>query len=54
MEGPTKYWNEYDNGSKCAGDDDGYAIYINPDESASFLGLDYLQGIFKGPLKTKG
>lgn len=55
MEGPTKYWNEYDNGSECTGDDDGYAIFINPDESTSFPGLDYLQGIFKGPLKrTKG
>ncbi|PNP57331.1 hypothetical protein FNYG_15224 [Fusarium nygamai] len=55
MEGPTKYWNEYDNGSDCAADDDGYAIYINPDERTSFPGLDYLQGIFKGPLKkTKG
>ncbi|EXK76087.1 hypothetical protein FOQG_19153 [Fusarium oxysporum f. sp. raphani 54005] len=51
MEEPTKYWNEYDNGSECAGDDNGYAIYINPDESTSFPGLDYLQGIFKGPLK---
>ncbi|KAF5018534.1 hypothetical protein F66182_9468 [Fusarium sp. NRRL 66182] len=52
MDEPTKYWNEYDDGSECAGDDGGYAIYINPDESTSFPGLDYLQGIFKGPLDT--
>ncbi|KAF4333690.1 hypothetical protein FBEOM_12486 [Fusarium beomiforme] len=51
IEGPIKYWNEYDNGSECAGDDDVYAIYINPDESTSFPGLDYLQGIFKRPFK---
>uniref|UniRef100_A0A0D2XRR4 SPX domain-containing protein n=1 Tax=Fusarium oxysporum (strain Fo5176) TaxID=660025 RepID=A0A0D2XRR4_FUSOF len=55
MEGPTKYWNEYDNGSECAGDDDEYAIYLNPDKSASFPGLDSLLGVFKGPLKkTEG
>ncbi|EXK23758.1 hypothetical protein FOMG_19481 [Fusarium oxysporum f. sp. melonis 26406] len=51
MEGQTKYWNEYDNGSECVGDDNGYAIYINPDESTSFPGLNCLQGIFKGALK---
>lgn len=52
----VKYWNEYDDGSECAGDDDdGYAIYINPDDSASFPGFDYLQRIFKAPLeKAKG
>ncbi|KAM0557150.1 hypothetical protein ACHAPJ_005413 [Fusarium lateritium] len=50
MDEPTKYWNEYDDGSECAGDDGGYAIYINPDESTSFPGFDYLQNIFKGPL----
>ncbi|RMJ11783.1 hypothetical protein CDV36_008574 [Fusarium kuroshium] len=51
----VKYWNEYDDGSECAGDDDGYAIYINPDDSVSFPGFDYLQTIFKAPLeKAKG
>ncbi|KAF4976790.1 hypothetical protein FZEAL_6596 [Fusarium zealandicum] len=45
-----KYWNEYDDGSEYGGDYDGYAIYIDPDQSASFPGLDYLQGIFKGHL----
>lgn len=55
MEAPTKYWNEYDNGSECADDDGGYAIYINPDENTSFPGLDYLQNIFSTPLnKAKG
>ncbi|KAJ3517189.1 hypothetical protein NM208_g14740 [Fusarium decemcellulare] len=51
----VKYWNEYDDGSECAGDDDGYAIYINPDESMNFPGFDYLQGIFMAPLeKARG
>ncbi|KAM0200273.1 hypothetical protein ACHAPQ_000320 [Fusarium lateritium] len=50
MEEPTKYWNEYDDGSECGDDDGGYAIYINPSESTNFPGIDYLQGIFKGPL----
>jgi hypothetical protein len=40
-----KYWNEYDNGSE-SGDHDEYAIYINPDEDASFPGLDYINSIF--------
>ncbi|KAF9772675.1 hypothetical protein IL306_009599 [Fusarium sp. DS 682] len=51
MEEPAKYWNEYDDGSECAADDDGYAIYINPDESTSFPGFDYLKGIFKAPMR---
>ncbi|EWZ37624.1 hypothetical protein FOCG_04460 [Fusarium oxysporum f. sp. radicis-lycopersici 26381] len=51
MEEPAKYWNEYDDGSECAADDDGYAIYINPDESTSFPGFGYLQNIFKAPMK---
>ncbi|KAM5352337.1 hypothetical protein ACJ41O_005060 [Fusarium nematophilum] len=50
MTDQVKYWNEYDDGSECGGEDDGYAIYINPDESTGFPGLDYLQGIFKAPL----
>jgi len=55
MEEPIKYWNEYDNGSECADDDGGYAIYIDPDESTNFPGFDYLQGIFTAPLnKAKG
>lgn len=49
-----KYWNEYDNGSEC-GTDEGYAIYINPEESMNFPGFDYLQGILKIPYeKAKG
>ena len=52
MEEPAKYWNEYDDGSECAADDDdGYAIYINPDESTSFPGFDYLQNVLKAPMK---
>ncbi|KAF5673306.1 hypothetical protein FHETE_3430 [Fusarium heterosporum] len=55
IEEPVKYWNEYDDGSECAGDDNGYAIYINPDEDMNFPGIDYLQGVFRGPLnKMKG
>ncbi|KAH7149527.1 SPX domain-containing protein [Dactylonectria estremocensis] len=50
----VKYWNEYDDGSECGADDE-YAIYINPEESMAFPGLDYLQGIFKIPLdKARG
>ncbi|KAK7407924.1 hypothetical protein QQX98_009935 [Neonectria punicea] len=49
-----KYWNEYDNGSECSGDEE-YAIYINPEEPMTFPGLDYLQGILKMPLeKARG
>ncbi|KAH8699775.1 hypothetical protein BGZ61DRAFT_477744 [Ilyonectria robusta] len=49
-----KYWNEYDNGSEC-GTDEGYAIYINPEESMNFPGFDYLQGILKVPYeKARG
>lgn len=41
------YWNEYDNGSE-AGEDDGYAIYINPNEdSSAFPGLDYVTAPFR-------
>lgn len=50
MEAPIKYWNEYDNGSEC-GSDDRYAIYVYPEDSDSFPGLQYVQGLFKAPLK---
>lgn len=40
------YWNEYDNGSD-AGEDDGYAIYINPDEESGFPGLEYVTAPFR-------
>lgn len=43
-----KYWNEYDDGSD-AGDEGGYAIYINPDDDATFPGLDYVQAIVTMP-----
>lgn len=46
----VKYWNEYDDGSECGNPDDGYAIYINPDESMNFPGVDYIQGILRKPL----
>jgi hypothetical protein len=49
-EAPVKYWNEYDDGSEC-GSDDRYAIYIYPEDSASFPGLDYVHGFFKVPFE---
>ncbi|KAF7547105.1 hypothetical protein G7Z17_g7947 [Cylindrodendrum hubeiense] len=54
MPSQIKYWNEYDDGSECGGDEE-YAIYINPEESMNFPGFDYLQGILKAPFdKAKG
>lgn len=41
-----KYWNEYDDASD-AGQDDGYAIYINPDEEPSFPGYEYVAAPFR-------
>ncbi|KAI9167671.1 SPX domain-containing protein [Paramyrothecium foliicola] len=49
MQPASKYWNEYDNGSE-AGDQDDYAIYVNPEEDASFPGLDYINSIFSPQL----
>lgn len=42
-----KYWNEYDDGSDAG--DDSYAIYINPDDDASFPGLGYVNAIVTMP-----
>lgn len=44
------YWNEYDHGSE-AGDngDDTYAIYIDPDATVEFPGVQYLKSIMSGP-----
>lgn len=47
----VKYWNEYDDGSEYGSPDEDYAIYVNPDDSTSFPGLDYVQGICKVPLE---
>lgn len=45
------YWNEYDDGSE-AGGEDGYAIYINPDDySGGFPGLQSLQTALATPLE---
>lgn len=54
---PQGYWNEYDHGSD-AGDNDGqgnggYAVYVNPDDSA-FPGWEALSSLFRIPLdKTR-
>ena len=47
----VKYWNEYDYGSDCGRSEEGYAIYINPEDNSSFPGLSYLTGIFKVPVQ---
>ncbi|KAK4195928.1 hypothetical protein QBC40DRAFT_235488 [Triangularia verruculosa] len=48
------YWNEYDCGSE-AGDDDqrdeGYAIYIDPNEDMSFPGMKALGNLFSRPVR---
>lgn len=44
-----KYWNEYDDGSEAGDADDGYAIYINPDDDTSFPGLDYVNAMVTVP-----
>lgn len=41
-----KYWNEYDDASD-AGHDDGYAIYVNPNEEPSFPGYEYVAAPFR-------
>lgn len=53
---PTpRYWNEYDHGSEAGdhddGEDGGYALYINPDETSSFPGLETLGRIFTAPAR---
>ncbi|OAA55428.1 SPX domain containing protein [Cordyceps fumosorosea ARSEF 2679] len=42
-----KYWNEYDDGSDAG--DEGYAIYINPDEDSTFPGMGYVNAIVTMP-----
>lgn len=50
MNEQVKYWNEYDDGSDYGHAEGEYAIYINPDESMNFPGIDYLQGILRKPM----
>lgn len=55
MPAQTKYWNEYDDGSECGGDEDEYAIYINPEADTSYLGLDHVRtAIQRSFTKAKG
>ncbi|TDZ31557.1 hypothetical protein C8035_v001529 [Colletotrichum spinosum] len=44
------YWNEYDDGSE-RGEEDEYAIYINPDADISFPGLDSMRAILSAPFR---
>lgn len=44
-----KYWNEYDDGSEAGDAEDGYAIYINPDDSSGFPGMGYVNAIVTMP-----
>ena len=51
LAGQVKYWNEYDDVSEYQSSDEDYAIYVSPDDSTSFPGLGYVQGIFRVPLE---
>ena len=44
-EAPTRYWNEFDDGSEL-GDDSSYAIYVNPDEASDFPGIEIVSKAF--------
>ncbi|KAI6363421.1 hypothetical protein MCOR25_005913 [Pyricularia grisea] len=48
----VSYWNEYDNGSD-AGDDEGYTIYVDPDEETylHFPGLSSLLHVLAMPVE---
>ncbi|KAK1986207.1 SPX domain-containing protein [Colletotrichum cereale] len=45
------YWNEYDDGSEAGGQEDEYAIYINPDDDMSFPGLDSMRAVLAAPFR---
>ena len=49
------YWNEYDYGSDGVAGDDGYAIYINPDDGDDgFPGFEYARALVSSPfIKAK-
>lgn len=49
MSSQVKYWNEYDDGSDAGGPEDGYAIYINPEEDTGFPGMAYVHAIVSMP-----
>ncbi|KOS20215.1 Uncharacterized protein ESCO_006227 [Escovopsis weberi] len=38
-----KYWNEYDDGSEAGGPDEGYTIYVDPNEEVAIPGLKYIK-----------
>lgn len=42
---PGQYWNEYDHGSEGEGGDEGYALYVTPDEEG-FPGWGYISAPF--------
>lgn len=42
---PAQYWNEYDHGSEGEGGDEGYALYVTPDEEG-FPGWGYISAPF--------
>ncbi|KAG5984390.1 hypothetical protein E4U55_004963 [Claviceps digitariae] len=49
MNSPVKYWNEYDHGSDAGGSEDGYAIYINPDDKTGFPGFACVNSMLSLP-----
>lgn len=43
---PCQYWNEYDHGSEGEGGEEGYALYVTPDEDGGFPGWEYISAPF--------
>ncbi|KAI0386846.1 hypothetical protein F5Y04DRAFT_242503 [Hypomontagnella monticulosa] len=44
------YWNEYEHGSEAGDNDEGYAIYIDPNASSDFPGFVYIKNMFAAPV----
>lgn len=44
------YWNEYEHGSEAGDNDDGYALYIDPNANTDFPGLVYIKTMFAAPV----
>lgn len=58
--GIVGYWNEYDHGSEAGdlahngGDDDEYAIYVDPNADVGFPGMKTLGALFAAPARKLG
>lgn len=49
---PQRYWNEFDDSESILQRDDGYAIYVNPDEPMNFPGKETLARAWSVTWKT--